>query len=462
MNSNWSLASGKSFYIDTIYFKSNSGSVYTGQTTPISSIADSSFGSGSANKGEGYQWVAQIVNATDASITLNSTDKKIILNSCTNYYGSDFSSHGKDIFIVVTSGTIASGGSIYLGFSNLGATIASTGVTVHVDTYNGSTFNSDSTEYYMPNKDNTFCSRFLLWYGSDAGTIQDIVGNSSYNSTTLTSYLTNGDGLYSRDAGDSLTVPVTSYSHNDWVATSTTDTDVRNAHLTATGYGDPHVTTLTGQHYDFDYIGYMRYFDNNNPNNRLVINVQCEKSKYTRWKENSYYTKVFIKHNEKTMVLDLGFRGNPVKVLENNGFEYNEVQLPLDKEAKQYCAICPRWGRKQLDRVELHKNTYNHEVLGAVRNGISIQIETEQSTYDLKFQNVNKHNLQPARIFMKPNNINGMLLNRYQGLVVDRKWAPYSMINSLDNIDVLDTSKETAYEIPKDVTPCQEINPMYY
>ena len=32
----------------------------------------------------------------------------------------------------------------------------------------------------------------------------------------------------------------------------------------------------------------------------------------------------------------MGFRGSPVKVLENNGIDYEEKQLDFNKDAKRY------------------------------------------------------------------------------------------------------------------------------
>ena len=65
------------------------------------------------------------------------------------------------------------------------------------------------------------------------------------------------------------------------------------------GSGKIYITTLNGQHYDFNYLGYLRYFDNCNEHDRLVINVKTDHGDYERWKDNEYIRKVFISYKDK-------------------------------------------------------------------------------------------------------------------------------------------------------------------
>ena len=93
--------------------------------------------------------------------------------------------------------------------------------------------------------------------------------------------------------------------------------------------------TLNGEHYDFDYIGYLRYFDSNNQD-RLIINVETKRGDYKNWKDNDYMRTLLLHYDDKTMIVDTGFRGKPVKVLINDKFDYTEEKLDFDVDALRY------------------------------------------------------------------------------------------------------------------------------
>lgn len=235
-----------------------------------------------------------------------------------------------------------------------------------------------------------------------------------------------------------------------YVSNTNTDTVVAVG-LSATAHGDPHITTLNGEKYKFDYLGSFRLIEYKNDKDLLIINGFCENGP-GRWNKLQYIKKIFVKYNNKYLIADLGFRGSSVKILENNGFEINEKKLTFSKDAKRYYFDSDK---KTLD-LELPE-TDNLPPL--IRNEISFTLELDNQEITIKLQNVNEFNLQPCRIMIsyKKN-----LIERSKGCLIDRKFAPISL---LDNIECTDLLRELTLEdlknIPELETDPVKINPHY-
>ena len=92
-------------------------------------------------------------------------------------------------------------------------------------------------------------------------------------------------------------------------------------------FGDPHITTLNNLTYKFNYLGPFRLFDNNAKelNNRLIINGYSMNG-VGRWKDKQYIKLVYIFYGGKETVIDTGFRGQKVKILNNHFIECCEYE----------------------------------------------------------------------------------------------------------------------------------------
>ena len=105
-------------------------------------------------------------------------------------------------------------------------------------------------------------------------------------------------------------------------------------HFTASAAGDPHITTLNGENYKFDYLGAFRLLEHSVNNNNLIINGFSEPGK-GRWNNLQYIKKLYIYYG-KDILLDTGFRGTPVNILNNNGIDFIEKKLEFHEDARRY------------------------------------------------------------------------------------------------------------------------------
>ena len=216
--------------------------------------------------------------------------------------------------------------------------------------------------------------------------------------------------------------------------------------------GDPHITTLTNQHYDFNYLGYLRYFDNCNEYDRLVVNVKTDHGDYPRWKENDYMRKVFISYKDKYAIINTGFRGKPVKILDNDGFKYEEEYLDFDEEAYRYASNSKYKSNDEEDITDYLRNKPNIIIPELVRNKIKLEIN---DNFNIIIENVNEYNLQPCRIKLLINNIKNA--EKWKGLVIDRKWAHPSKINSIHDLSYI-PDPDPEQELPKLTKPSCKLN----
>ena len=212
--------------------------------------------------------------------------------------------------------------------------------------------------------------------------------------------------------------------------------------LTSNISGDPHVTTLNNISYKLELYGNIRLFSNNHPDShkRITINALSEPGP-GRWKCNDYFTKIFIQQCDKYILIDLGFRGKPVSVLESNGIDYSNTYMKFHKEAKLYCfENHERFLSVQKAKKYVEETGYNVPEL--VRNQISLIIRDcdGNKLLFLVLCNVNEYNLQPCRIHLMPLK----QIDDATGCCIDRKYTSYCQLNDIkDDSILIENNKDT-------------------
>ena len=161
--------------------------------------------------------------------------------------------------------------------------------------------------------------------------------------------------------------------------------------------GDPHITTISGYRYHFDYLGYFRILETDN----IIINGLSIKGTQ-RWKNKQYIRKILIKYEDKILIADLGFRGEKCYIEKNDGFETIETELDFNPERKIHCfnRYCLKeFSTENEAKRHLRKTRNRHKVLMPIRNQIEIKIS---NILVLIISNVNEFNFQPCRMKLKP------------------------------------------------------------
>lgn len=429
-------------YIDEIHIATDSGAAFTGIANMLTSVTDAT---GTVSLTTGYKWVVQITNGSGSSI--DTTANPVKLQICTNYMhtvdGETVNRGEKDIdYIINDVADWASGASRFVGWTGIGAS------TVH---YTENTL-------YMPHQTDDgqhdgniiVAPRVKLFHTVNGSySFLDVGGDNSSISNThfahsiikevvfidTTSGSNGTDGSWRRKP--SVTSPSTSYTASDWRISNTATTQTVH-HLTdsAMAAGDPHIKTLRGEHYEFDYLGAFRMFEYSKNGNFMLINGLAETGP-GRWKNKQYIRKLFIQNNNANILLDMGFRGSPVKVLENNGITYKEKALAFDAEAKRYNFD------NTLSTLDVDA-PITENLPGLVRNQLDIildinnvgenDIDNEELTF-LSLQNVNEFNLQPCRLEIKMSN---RLIDVAKGCLIDRKYAPVAKLDNITDITPLE------------------------
>jgi hypothetical protein len=354
----------------------------------------------------------------------------------------------------VGSGTIDPSGSIYIGHSLSGYSVTTT--TTHNTNSTDKTFDSTTQNNFTSatqllgdqiNDDDNIraSSKFKLYHGWFSSPL-DIVGNNTHISSGnhelgIVGYATNDGeyttGLVRRRAVETTTtsnkIPTADFSANDWQRTRQTAATLAELdYLTASVAGDPHIKTLRGEHYEFDYLGALRMFEYLKNKNSIIINGLAETGP-GRWKTKQYIRKIFIQNNDSNILLDMGFRGSPVKVLENNGIAYKEKTLSFDKQAKRYNFD------NTMSTLDLDE-PITEDLPGLIRNQLDIILEIDNNTEknELSFitlQNVNEYNLQPCRLEI---NMSKKLIGPAKGCLIDRKYATVSKLNKITDVTPLE------------------------
>ena len=180
----------------------------------------------------------------------------------------------------------------------------------------------------------------------------------------------------------------------------------------------------------------MRYFECDD----LIINVECAKGE-EKWENLEYFRKMYLNQNGKELILDLGFRGEPVSVIKNDGFDIIEKNLEILSTANRFCGTCRGWKSCDDTKCNRHMKRYGHNIAELIRNNISLSLKSKNNDkFIISAENVNKHNLQPCNLTMgiKSNNKN------IAGLAVSAEWVPFSIIKSFDDTNsIVDTKTRT-------------------
>ena len=212
--------------------------------------------------------------------------------------------------------------------------------------------------------------------------------------------------------------------HSDALDANGTPNDITTFFARSGGAaGDPHIHCIDGSFYDFRYHGYIRLLETEN----VMINVKCAPG-FNQQSKMDYFTHAFIKYNNNSATLKLGWRGNPVTIIENNGLELFEEKLDFNSDAKRFCETCRGWSSMSAKKCIKHEKEYNHVVSQLIRNQISLKT----NSLKIFFQNVNESNGQPCSI-----SFNGHLTNKVAGLIAGAEWADLSILESLDDVKSL-------------------------
>jgi len=415
----------------------------------------------------GFQWVVQITNGAGIDVQTDAYYLRVItyiiksngLN--TPYLGSQVETVTVD-FNDTTASTISNNESFYVGFNLPIIPGGSDVVTVDTDS-NGVRLLSDQltdstgtagSGYFL-----TVSTTFELWDGDPtaSGVKIDVLGKGGFRLTSgdaagsfawsdvLSSILRtdlsvsgtwstdghwNNDGvpeangsrrrLY-RTSGPA--VPTTNYVQTDWIYG-----DSGIYYLNASAEGDPHVTTLDGNKYDFVHLGAARYFSDGNG---LYINVDIQKGDYERWGQNDYMRRIYVWYKKQNILIDTGFRGKPVKILKNNGIKVKEHKLSFDKNAYRHSG----YTRKKFlteEQVQKHLLTYPHDIVPEyIRNQIIVHIN---NVYSLVVENINRLNLQPCRIYLVIKNKKNLDKTKFKGIIVTSETDESNLLDTIETI----------------------------
>ena len=286
---------------------------------------------------------------------------------------------------------------------------------------------------------------------------KSILYTSGYNNTGVPKYVYYG-GL-SREAQALATSPSTTYNPNDWGDRLNSLVSPDNV-LNGRAIGDPHITTIFGNNYKFDYIGPFRLFDNNDsdPKNRLIINGLSIRGSKKRWQRKQYIRKLYIQHGDNYIYINTGFRGTKAHVLENNGIKYTDEELSFNKDAKIHCFFCG--SNFDLDgfengSIKEHlKRNKRHIILRPIRNKLTIKININSDLFIINIININEFNLQPCRIELLPYSTN---INNFTGCLIHRKYSKNSPLDDIKNMDKINYNLNHKL-FPKIEIPSHKIN----
>lgn len=177
--------------------------------------------------------------------------------------------------------------------------------------------------------------------------------------------------------------------------------------------GDPRINTFLRILYKLCFSGPFRLLDNNHKN-RFVINglIRYGINDY-RCKNMMYIRKICIRTIEKKIIIDTGFRGRPVRVRCNNGFNIENEKLEMSR-VKRKCNICDYITYNKKDNSH---NYGKHCIPIIIRNRIKIIVEIkDDNIYTIIIMNVSKSNCNPCQIIVHLKNIHNLI--RYSGALV--------------------------------------------
>lgn len=159
----------------------------------------------------------------------------------------------------------------------------------------------------------------------------------------------------------------------------------------------------------------------------------------------NYYTKMYIKYKESEILLNVGYKGKPVKIIKklikNKEFRFEEKNEGFAKKENlilRNCSNC-NFSCENKDQFEKHIVENRHEELQMIRNSIKFFIPN----YFLKLENVSCYNRQPARIFFSTRY---KYYDKYSGIIVNRDWKDRSKI-----MHIFDTSPIDSKNMENDI-----------
>jgi len=423
------MPSDTEVYIDGVIIEptlTSSNNVLHGQTNLNSNITSTS----------GYKFLVELRNGTSSTITMTTTPIKLQIH--TNYINNTNTISENNTYITISTGTIAAGAPYYIG---------------HAGVISGITIDT-TTSHLLADQDYTSGEDTIISAGSKFqlylnNTHNDTLGeNDEEEGETGLSFSlwhwpyedNNSLAIITRTAQETGYAPTTEFDEEDWDIV-VDNVSVLLSHLQARAVGDPHITTLTGDHYEFDYLGAFRLFEDTIQGNKIIINGLSEKGP-GRWSKKQYIQKLYIQHNQKYILVDMGFRGSPVKVLENYQMDYTEEDLPFDSEAKRYSF-------NSTYRTQDQDEPVTEDLPTLIRNQFSLLINSEKTLVNIMhitLQNVNQYNLQPCRFSFTLNKIT----DKAKGCLVDRKYAPVSKLLTIkDTKELPEPNKEDLDKMPE-------------
>jgi len=431
-------------YIDEIYIET--GARTTGGTN---SINGESLYSG-MNGTDGYKWVCAIGNNHASAYTFGDDD---ILNICTNYLKTGATNFDVGNGVLQKDTNISLNGTIINGYGNADNGLIFVGFTIT----SGPTITLGSSILLGDQKSTvngtvyiTAASRFNITSGSGFGlTHIDTCGTNAVGSAGAGIYYYLYDTISLASAGSIRRKPADADTPTSTFNTSHWETSTGLLNLTISAAGDPHIKTLEGEYYEFDYLGSFRLLEDTINGEKLIINGKAEPGP-ARWKTNQYIKKLFIQKGENYILIDMGFRGEEVTVLEEKGFIYTEKELDFHKDAKRYSLTS---GYKTTSRTE----PVTEDLPRFIRNKINFTIDdnNKKSLIFFEISNVNEYNLQPCRLHIKLDNYN-VYSKKSKGCLISRLHAPASKLNDIKSCEPIDLlSLKDMDEIPE-----LEINPI--
>lgn len=197
------------------------------------------------------------------------------------------------------------------------------------------------------------------------------------------------------------------------------------------GDGDPHITTIYGVKYNLLLKDYIRFFDNCNTRNRFLINGYIADGD-DACSDMDYIRKVLVMHKDKRLVVDMGFRGQPVRVIENKGFDLDYNNLDFNGRVFRKCVMCDYTTDSNTDNSH---NFGDHIVHPLIRNSVEFDVISD-NIYHVQLSNVDEKNGNPCSIKITMKHNDKAKLRNYRGAVVSCKYR--KNIKSLDDTSLLD------------------------
>jgi hypothetical protein len=399
----------------------------------------------------GYKWAVELFNNSDSQISLMSDWTEYYQFHLTTYYF-DGSYNSTNVVAEFMLGDLASVGDVTNDTDNGNVTLAANGriiigfdddsnlnnfhiddsgdIVLLADTTKGSTSNHYAVSVFKVNYDGSGSMNFSTvdQCGSDATTGS---GSDKYYTITPTYTINSNEGSTSTVNSIVRLASTTRPTGGVTPYAGVWEIQFGSGGIGSTGVaGDPYISTLCKETYCYDEnYTFVRLFDNCVNNDRIIINGKIGNG-IAHWADNKYMQEIYISYKNKRLHVNLGWRGQAVSIIENNGFTVNEETLAFNEKGNSYCYDCRLKFKGAC--IEMHREEQGHTIPDLVRNKYTVSFtDTDDLVYTLTFENVNEYNTQPGRF--------NMLLSSYankasySGLIADRKWAYNANLTTIQN-----------------------------